>query len=197
MTIEETVGSLKAHEERLKGQKDTSGSQLLLTREEWLEREKDESTLLLTREEWTKRNNKGNSEASSQKLRGRDYNRNVRDKSKVRCFKCSAYGHYAAECKKPKRDREIKEEAHMAQIPDDEPALLLVEGEEKTKVNMLINKERVMPRLNQDEKGKQIKSNMWYLDNGASNHMTGQYSKFDKIDEGIVGQVKFGDGSIV
>lgn len=46
MTLEEMSGSLKAHEEPLKGQTDTGGSQLLLIREEWLEREKDESKLL-------------------------------------------------------------------------------------------------------------------------------------------------------
>lgn len=40
-------------------------------------------------------------------------------------------------------------------------------------------------------------SNMWYLDNGASNHMSGHYSKFNKIDVKITGQVKFGDGSMV
>lgn len=35
MTVEETVGSLKAHEKRLRGQVETSGGQLLLTEEEW------------------------------------------------------------------------------------------------------------------------------------------------------------------
>lgn len=35
MSIEEAVGSLKAHEERLRGQKETAGGQLLLTEEEW------------------------------------------------------------------------------------------------------------------------------------------------------------------
>lgn len=38
---------------------------------------------------------------------------------------------------------------------------------------------------------------MWYLDNGASNHMTGDREKFVELDEGISGLVKFGDGSAV
>ncbi|KAL8112501.1 hypothetical protein AgCh_019992 [Apium graveolens] len=52
LTVEKTIGSLKAHEERLKGQTDSDGNQLILNREEWSKREQDESKLLLTREEW-------------------------------------------------------------------------------------------------------------------------------------------------
>lgn len=56
MTVEETVGSLKAYEERLKGQSDTTGSsQLMMTEEEWTKKENDVGKLLLTREEWQKR----------------------------------------------------------------------------------------------------------------------------------------------
>ena len=38
---------------------------------------------------------------------------------------------------------------------------------------------------------------MWYLDNGASNHMTGERSYFSELNESIKGKVKFGDGSCV
>ncbi|KAL8114349.1 hypothetical protein AgCh_021270 [Apium graveolens] len=63
--MEETVGSLKAHEERIKGQTETGGGKLLLTREEWIEREReDESKLLLRRDEWMRRLNKGNVDGS-------------------------------------------------------------------------------------------------------------------------------------
>ncbi|KAL8097180.1 hypothetical protein AgCh_030333 [Apium graveolens] len=55
MTIEEAVGSLKAHEERLRGKTEVCGEQLLLTEEEWRKREKNEGHLLLTREEWLKK----------------------------------------------------------------------------------------------------------------------------------------------
>lgn len=49
MMIEEMVGSLKEHEECLRGQTENSGHQLLLT--EGNKRERDEHKLLLTREE--------------------------------------------------------------------------------------------------------------------------------------------------
>lgn len=103
----------------------------------------------------------------------------MRDKSKVRCFNYSAYIHDAAECKKPKRNKEAKVKAHIAQISDDEPSLLMLEKFETKNASMLINETQVMPKLNQDGEETQLESNLWYLDNGANNHMTGQYSKFD------------------
>lgn len=37
----------------------------------------------------------------------------------------------------------------------------------------------------------------WYLDSGASNHMTGDKVAFTELDDGVVGSVKFGDGTLV
>ena len=36
---------------------------------------------------------------------------------------------------------------------------------------------------------------MWYLDNGASNHMTGDCPLFQEFKEVSQGTVRFGDGS--
>ncbi|GJT28063.1 uncharacterized mitochondrial protein-like protein [Tanacetum coccineum] len=38
---------------------------------------------------------------------------------------------------------------------------------------------------------------VWYFDNGANNHMTGNYSYFSELDENITGRVRFEDGSCV
>jgi hypothetical protein len=38
---------------------------------------------------------------------------------------------------------------------------------------------------------------VWFLDTGASNHMTGDAAAFAELDERISGKVKFGDGSLV
>ncbi|GJY42076.1 ribonuclease H-like domain, reverse transcriptase, RNA-dependent DNA polymerase [Tanacetum coccineum] len=38
---------------------------------------------------------------------------------------------------------------------------------------------------------------LWYLDNGASNHMTGMREHFKELDEEVSGKVRFGDGSYI
>lgn len=101
---------------------------------------------------------------------------------------------------KPKREQ--RAEANLTQINDDEPALLVAELKHYTNITdvrmMLHNTGTVKATTNI---GKEIESkieeNIWYLDNGASNHMTGHREKFTKLDESVAGQVKFGDGSVV
>lgn len=44
---------------------------------------------------------------------------------------------------------------------------------------------------------KETEENVWYLDNGTSNHMTGLQKKFEKLDRTVNGQLKFGDKSLV
>ena len=191
LTIEEAIGSLKAHEERLKGRTESSESQLMLTEEEWSKKESDNGKLLLTREEWLKRTSKGGTDGSSSaKYRG------GRDKSRVRCYNCQIYGHFAAECRRPNKVKEQKQEANMAQVDDDEPALLLAKHNKMELDQVLLNEEGVVsPMLTRNEEESETK--LWYLDNGASNHMTGLKSKFTTLDESVTGQVRFGDGSTV
>lgn len=196
MSVEEVIGSLKAHEERLRGQTETNqGSQgkLLLTEEEWRKKESHDSQLLLTRDEWLKRTKEGGSRGGE--YRGKDGNRWGRDRSRGRCFNCQAYGHFAADCRKLRREKENQKEVNLSQAHEDEPALLFTEcGRERGMV--LLNEEGVTPELRARTETP-VHSQVWYLDNGASNHMTGQRGKFKELDESITGQVRFGDNSTV
>lgn len=59
---------------------------------------------------------------------------------------------------------------------------------------VFLNEEKIFPKnLETHEKDSCI----WYLDNGASNHMTGNKTFFTMLDETVKGKVRFGDGSQV
>ena len=63
-----------------------------------------------------------------------------------------------------------------------------------------IHVEPVRERVFLNEKGvipAQTACNAWYLDTGASNHMTGERAVFSALDETVTGTVRFGDGSSV
>lgn len=100
------------------------------------------------------------------------------------------------ECRKPRRDRDTQKEVNVSYIQGEEPALLMVEADNSVGDVMLLNEEAVVPKL-KSTMGEQKESQIWYLDNGASNHMTGQRGKFKELDESVNGSVKFGDGSIM
>lgn len=176
MTMEEAMGSLKAHDERIKEKIESSEEgKLMLTKEEWRKIETSEGKLLLTREEWLRHGNKSSEGQLS-------FTRN-RDKSRIRCFNCSLYGHFAAEYRKPKRNREHKQESNLTQIEDDEPALLLEKIERKESNLLMLDEGDVRLRLALSNEGKISDSNLWYLDNGASNYITGLKFKFKELDE--------------
>ena len=57
---------------------------------------------------------------------------------------------------------------------------------------VFLNEERVFPKIFDECDGN---TSIWYLDNGARNHMTCKRKFFSKLDENVIGKVKFGDGS--
>ena len=134
------------------------------------------------------------------------YNNGVRDKSHIRCYNCDEMGHYSTQCKVSSKK---KIEANLAQS-DTEPALLLTVSEEMSyNANALSQQELMVPLqdsrspvhgkflsqqdcalLNEDNVWPELHqaycapppSTTWYLDNGGSNHTTGDRNKFQNLD---------------
>ncbi|KAD0657028.1 hypothetical protein E3N88_43918 [Mikania micrantha] len=90
-------------------------------------------------------------------------------------------------CWAPKKQNE---EANLTK-EDEEPTLLMVKT---TQEQVMLNEENVFPSTYANDGGE---CETWYLDNGASNHMIGEKSYFSELNEKLVGNVKFGDGSDV
>lgn len=217
MPFEEAVGRLKAYEERMRKKKAAAGGvttdgQVLLTQAEWEAHFKKNGG-----ESSPPQKNKPSGEGAGrgQGGRGRGRGRGAggrggtprgdsgagsggggRDKSHIKCFNCEEYGHYSNQCPHPKKK---KGEAHLAQTEDAGPALLLAVTEdvpERASCGLVVREQRVWPKLLLADAGGHA-GDVWFLDNGASNHMTGDRSKFRELDESITGRVKFGDASTV
>jgi hypothetical protein len=124
---------------------------------------------------------------------------------KGKCRNCGIYGHWKQDCKHPRTDR--KEEAHHVQTDVDQPALLLTTVNavriEKTwrdvkpaETGMMhhvvhLNEEKAFPLERDDD------NDVWVLDTGASNHMTGHREALTSLDTTVRGTVRFSDGSLV
>ena len=63
---------------------------------------------------------------------------------------------------------------------------------------IVLNKERAFVQLGEAEDcPDKANTDVWYLDTGVSNHMTGNRAAFSELDQSITSTVKFGDGSVV
>ena len=178
MSVEKVVGHLKVHEERLRGYEGKEEKKyLLLTNEEWLARTKrkdaDDSSFLSSSGHGS-HNKEKRGHGCGRKRGGKGGHENIsqthenvntwKDKSMIKCNSCRKYGHYAAECRSKKQD----EEATLTLTQDQEPTLMLAEMMPKL---LMLNEEKIMANL-LTKREDQVETSMWYLDNGASNHMT-------------------------
>lgn len=59
-----------------------------------------------------------------------------------------------------------------------------------------LDERKVVPELHLTG-GGETANDTWFLDNGASNHMTGDARKFEVLDRSVTRKVRFRDGSSV
>jgi len=97
------------------------------------------------------------------------------NKKGIQCHNCQKWGHFVDECINKRVPRNA-DEAQLAQDEDfdfDKVLLLATTNSEEDSVNL------------------------WYLDTGCSNHMTGHREWFVNIDDKVKSKIKFADNSSV
>ncbi|KHN42350.1 Retrovirus-related Pol polyprotein from transposon TNT 1-94, partial [Glycine soja] len=91
------------------------------------------------------------------------------DKSKVQCYNCEKYGHFADECWF-KKDQQNNEEANVAQGKDPHTVLMMATTCED-----------------------KVQNEEWYLDSGCSNHMTAHREWLTSFDNSKKTSIKLAD----
>ncbi|GKA62900.1 retrovirus-related pol polyprotein from transposon TNT 1-94 [Tanacetum coccineum] len=179
LTIEELAGSLEAHEQRKNKKKQESLDEALKTKATI----KDEKALFSHQNNHGKGINSGGHNTNYGRGRGRENNNQESEQTgkhfsqnsccrgrrrgrggqgyrpNLDCYNCGKHGHYAKDGRSPKR---TKEKTHLVTEPQvEESGILLMAHEEQI---------------------SEVDT-MWYLDSGASNHMSGQKDLFIEMIE--------------
>ena len=92
-------------------------------------------------------------------------------------------GHFADECYSDKKKGK-EEKINITKETEEESALMIVIFDEYEELLL-------------QGASESYDDCLWYLDTGASSHMTSNKSFFHQIDENQRGKVKFGDGSTI
>ena len=198
LTVEELVGWLRAAEERLDDNSEqvtNKMGRLMLAEDVWLEKHKHR---------FHSGNKAGGSGGGGGSSKGKAAARQDggapgqvkltsmgTPRRKGRCRNCGIYGHWAEDCKRPKKEKKepAQPEANVA-VSDQSGALLLATCE-------LLHEPGQVVHMTEKTVPVDVPPGVWVLDTGASNHMTGTRSALTNLNEGVIGTVRFGDGSRV
>jgi hypothetical protein len=173
ITLDDLVGQFKAHDERMKI---TYGDA------------KVEEHIMLTRAQWQAIDAREKSDGASGSNGRKDDSHSMKksgnkgkkpkkkfDKKNLRCHKCNQLGHFKSEC-----CNAPAEKALMMREGDDEPMMMMLEVCEQSDNGESPPKEPATKIIKLEEekvflhdRTRNTTTHIWYLDTGASNHMTG------------------------
>ena len=183
LSVDEMIGSLRVHEQRLQERDSREEEKVLLDRAFNQSKKTDRGSS--SRGRGTSRGRgRGRGRGRSSKNDKEEEERKPFDKSKVKCYNCQKMGHFTDECYSDTKKKGKEEKANISEETEEESALMMVVSDECG--------ELLLQGMNDPHD-----ECMWYLDTGASSHMTGKMVFFDNIDENKKGKVKFGDGSTI
>ncbi|GAB2290077.1 hypothetical protein Dimus_038084 [Dionaea muscipula] len=200
MTIQDLMGSMMAHEEKMaRRKKENTLAQALQSTSLTRNPEDLQTNCYQARETIKGKNYKGKFRGNvrgrgwqngshcdgdqdfkndSGSGRGRLKEHHKGKKAHIQCYNCKRYGHYASECYRGKKF--VDESVHMGESKMVKMPTLLLACEHP-----------------QSLKNKSESNLTWCLDSGASNHMSGNKTVFVNLDESMIGTVSFGDHSKV
>ena len=176
MSLVEAIRSLKVHEMRLSERDAREEEQALLSRAlNKFKNSKHEDGQMSRGRGRGRGRDQGRGKSQSSDDQKQEGSRKPFDKSKVQCYNCQDFDHFADECKNEKKPR-VREES--ANLTVEESSLCMA----YTEAILLQGAQEV-----------NLRKNMWYLDTRASSHMTSNKSYFHSIDESQQGVIRFSD----
>ena len=185
LSVDEVIGSLRVHEQRLQERDSREEEQVLLARAYNQSKKTDRGSSSRGRGRGTSRGRgRGRGRGRSSKNEKEEEERKPFDKSKVKCYNCQKMGHSADECYSDTKKKGKEEKANVTEETEEESALMMVVSDECG--------ELLLQGMNDPHNDR-----IWYLDTGASSHMTGKEEFFHNIDDNMKGRVRFDDGSTV
>nr|GEV62389.1 zinc finger, CCHC-type [Tanacetum cinerariifolium] len=184
MTLEEAIGRLKTYEEMIKykkGKQVDNQKKLMLTRHEnkrkyFRGRGRGKHRFSQGRNHENFKEEKKDEETSHMNFNKNNFKKSNYDTSKLQCYKCKKIWHIAPKC--PQRTKPNKQSNLVKE--DLEPTLLMT----------ILEDEEQKVSLHEEDVGykETNKDSLWYLDNGASNHMTGVREHFKELNEKVSGK---------
>nr|GEX45936.1 zinc finger, CCHC-type [Tanacetum cinerariifolium] len=195
--MEEAIGRIKTYEERIKykkGKQVDNQEKLMFTRHEskgkyFRGRGRGKHKFSQGKNHERFKEERKDGETSHKNSNRNNFKKSSYDTSKLQCYKCKKIGHIAPNC--PQRTK-TNEQSNLVE-EDLEPTLLMAILKDSDEGKHVKEVEEQKISLHEEDVGYKEENmdslSLWYLDNGASNHMTGVRERFKELDEKVSGKI--------